>query len=171
MNRLITLYSMNKIQKYLKWKYLFILVIIIGLIVPFVDYFTIIEMFFLLIPFGIIVSVSFVYWIVSLFNAKMNSQKSFFIFLIIPLFAFAQILSGFSADKIQLYRSNRIIADIEKIYITTNEYPERYEINFGIAYDLLDNGNRYKISYSRGFMVTEKYYSDIKKWKSYGWND
>ena len=137
MNRLITLYSMNKIQKYLKWKYLFILVTIIGLVVPFVDYFTIIEMFFLLIP----------------------------------LFAFAQILSGFSADKIQLYRSNRIIADIEEIYKTTNEYPERYEINFGIAYDLLDNGNRYKISYSRGFMVTEKYYSDIKKWKSYGWND
>ena len=162
---------MIKMRKYLKWKYLFTLVTIIGLIVPFVDYFTIIEMFFLLIPFGIIVVASFIYWIVSLFQSKLNSRKSLYLFLIVPTFVLAQLLSGFMVDRIQLFRSNRIIADIEKHYTTTKEYPEQYEISLGITYELLDNGDRFKISYERGFMVTEKYYSDKKKWRSYGWSD
>lgn len=162
---------MINMRNYLKWKYLFFIVFIIGLVVPFIDYFTIIEMFFLLIPFGIIVITSLIYWIFSLFLEKLNSRKAFYLFLIVPIFTLSQLFSGFMVDRIQLFRSNSIIADIEKHYTTTKEYPEQYEISFGITYELLDNGDRFKISYERGFMVTEKYYSDIKKWRSYGWND
>lgn len=155
----------------LKWKYVFTAIIIVGIVFPFIDYLTIIEMFFLLIPFGIIVISSLIYWIVSLFHKKLNSRKAFYFFLVVPVFILSQLFSGFMVDRIQLFRSDRIIADIEKHYKTSNEYPERYDICLGISYELLDNGDRFKISYSRGFMVTEKYSSDIKKWRSFGWND
>lgn len=155
----------------LNWKYVFTAIIIIGIVFPFIDYLTIIEMFFLLIPFGIIVIASLIYWFVSIFNEKLNSKNAFYFFLIVPVFILSQLFSGFMVDKIQLFRSDRIIAEIEKQHKTTNEYPEQYDISLGITYELLDNGDRFKISYSRGFMVTEKYYSDIKNWKSYGWND
>ncbi len=101
----------------------------------------------------------------------MDTRKAFYFFLVVPTFVLSQLFSRFIVDRIQLYRSDGIIAEIEKQYITTKEYPERYKISLGITYELLDNGDRFKISYSRGFMVTETYYSDIKKWRSYGWND
>ena len=63
-------------------KYILLVLVLFGLILPFIDYLTIIEMFFLLIPFAIIVGASFIYWIVSLFNHKLNSKKSFYFFLI-----------------------------------------------------------------------------------------
>ncbi len=151
--------------------YLFIAIAIIGIIFPFVDFLVIIEMFYLLIPFGIIIIASLIYWIMTLFNENLNSKKSFYFFLIVPVFVLVQLFSVFTIDKIQRFRCNEIIADIEELYRATKEYPEQYEISIGITYELLDNGDRYIVSYSRGFIVTENYYSDIKKWKSYGWND
>ncbi len=149
-------------------KYVFTAIIIIGIVFPFIDYLIIIEVFFLPVPFGIIVITSLIYLVVSMFNEKQNSRKAFCFFLIVPVFILSQLFSGFMVDRIQLFRSNRIIPKIEKQHKTTNEYPEQYDIGLGITYELLDNGDRFKISYSRGFMVTEKYYSDIKNWKSYG---
>ena len=153
------------------WTYIAIALFIFGLILPYIDYLTIIEMFFLLIPFAIITGASFIYWIVSLFNSKMNSRKSFYFFLIIPLFVLTQLFSVFTVDRIQLMRSKKVIKSVENKVKDDGVIPDTFDTRFGIEYKKSERDNKYEIRYSRGFMVTERYDSDTKKWKSYGWND
>ena len=153
------------------WKYVALALLLFGLILPYIDYLTIIEMFFLLIPFAIITGASFIYWIVSLFNSKMNSRKSFYIFLIIPLFVLTQLFSVFTVDRIQLMRSKKVIKSVESKVKVDGVIPDTFDTRFGIEYKKSERDNKYEIRYSRGFMVTERYDSDTKKWKSYGWND
>ena len=151
----------------LNWKYVFIVLMVVGFILPFIDYLTIIEMFFLLIPFGIIVIASLIYLIVSLFIEKLDTRKSLYFFLIIPVFALSQLFSGFSVDKIQRYRSTKIINELE----TWGKIPDNFDLKFGLEYRKSEAETKYTISYTRGFMVTKKYDSKTKEWKSYGWND
>ena len=154
-----------------KRRYILIALVLFGLILPFIDYLTIIEMFFLLIPFAIITGVSFVYWIVSLFNQKMNSRKSFYFFLIVPLFVLTQLFSAFSVDRIQLMRSKRIIKAVDEKIEVDGIIPDTFDTRFGIQYSKSERDNKCEIRYSRGFMVTERYDSNTEKWRSYGWND
>jgi hypothetical protein len=146
-------------------------VLLIGLVVPFIPYLTVIEMFFLLIPFAIVFVVTLIYLVASLLNKQMDSRKALFAFSILPTFILAQLLSGFSVDKIQRFRSTRIIADLEQIKNETGVLPEQYELIAGINYTRLNDEGHFSLEYSRGFMVTEKYYSSNGNWKSYGWND
>jgi len=148
-----------------------IIVFLLGLVVPFIPALTVIEMFFLLIPFAVVLFVTLIYFIVSLLNKAMDSRKAMFAFLILPTFILAQLLAGFSVDKIQRFRSKRIIVELEQIKIKTGNFPEEFDLIAGIKYTRLKNKNDFLIEYSRGFMVTEKYYSDNGTWKSYGWND
>jgi len=127
----------------------------IGLVVPFVSYLTVIEMFFLLIPFAIIFVVTSIYLTVSILNKKLNSRKAIFIFSILPIFIISQLLSGFTVDKIQRLRSSHIISEIEKIKTETGMIPEKYDLELGIEYIKMKNKNSFVIEYSRGFMVTE----------------
>ncbi|WP_088656332.1 hypothetical protein [Geofilum rhodophaeum] len=152
-------------------KYILLVLVLFGLILPFIDYLTIIEMFFLLIPFAIIVGASFIYWIVSLFNHKLNSKQSFYFFLIIPIFILTQLFSAFSVDRVQLIRSIKIIKAVEEKIKVEGKIPDTFDTKFGIEYKKSERDNKYEIRYSRGFMVTERYDSDTKKWRSYGWND
>lgn len=145
--------------------------IIIGIIVPFVPYLTIIQMFFLLIPFVIIFAVSLIYLLRNLLTKKANTHKTLFVFSILPIFIISQLLSGFTVDKIQKLRSNRIIYEIEKIKSETGNLPEKYELFGGIKYTKNKEEESYVIEYTRGFMVIEKYQSKYKHWRSYGWND
>ena len=145
--------------------------LLFGLVVPFIPSLTVIEMFFLLIPFTIVFAVTLIYLIVSLLNKQMDSRKALFTFSILPTFILAQILAGFSVDKIQRYRSKKVITEIEKIKKETGVLPEKYELIAGLKYTRLNDQEHFKLEYSRGFMVTEKYYSDNGNWKSYGWND
>jgi predicted PurR-regulated permease PerM len=158
--------SMNRNKKII-----LISVLLFGLIAPFIPSLTVLEMFFLLIPFAIVFAVTLIYLIVSLLNKQINSRKALFAFSILPTFLLAQLLAVFSVDKIQRFRSNKIITDLEKIKNETGSFPEQYELTVGIKYTRLKNEEHFKLEYSRGFMVTEKYYSDIGNWKSYGWND
>lgn len=146
-------------------------VLLFGLVVPFVPSFTVIEMFFLLIPFAIVILVTFIWLIFSLLNKGMDSRKAMFAFSIIPTFILAQLLSGFSVDKFQRFRSKHIIAELERIKNETGILPEQYDLVAGMKYTRLKNQEHFLIEYSRGFMVTEKYYSENGSWKSYGWND
>lgn len=152
-------------------KFILIALFLFGLILPFIDYLTIIEMFFLLIPFAIITGASFIYWIVSLFNQKLNSKKAFYFFLIVPLFVLTQLFSAFSVDRIQLMRSKRIIKAVEEKIKVDGKIPDTFDTRFGIEYRKSERDKKYEIRYSRGFMVTERYDSNTEKWKSYGWND
>jgi hypothetical protein len=152
-------------------KIFLISVLLFGLVVPFIPSLTVIEMFFLLIPFAIVFAVTLIYLIVSLLNKQMDFRKALFTFSILPTFILAQFLAGFSVDKIQRLRSNQIIADLEQIKNETGVLPEQYELIAGIKYTRMNDQEHFKLEYSRGFMVTEKYYSDNGNWKSYGWND
>ena len=146
-------------------------IFLFGLVVPFIPSLTVIEMFFLLIPFAIIFAVTLIYLIVSLLNKKIYFRKAIFAFSILPTFLLAQLLTSFSIDKIQRFRSNQIIAELEQIKNETGVLPEQYELASGIKYSRLNNEEHFKLEYSRGFLVTEKYYSFNGNWKSYGWND
>ena len=155
-----------------RYKKIFLIsVLLFGLVVPFIPSLTVIEMFFLLIPFAIVFVVTLIYLIVSLLNKQMNSRKALFAFSILPTFILVQILAGFSVDKIQRFRSEKVITELEKIKNETGVLPEQYELIAGLKYTILNDQEHFKLEYSRGFMVTEKYYSDNGNWKSYGWND
>lgn len=147
------------------------IIILIGFIVPFIPALTVIEMFFLLIPFAVIFVLTAIFLIISLLNKKLNTQKALFLFSILPIFIISQLISCFSVDKIQRVRSNRIITEIEKLKSKTGILPEKYDLIAGIEYIKMQDNEHFIIKYSSGFMVTEKYYSDNKNWRSYGWND
>jgi hypothetical protein len=152
-------------------KIILLIVLLFGIIVPFIPSVTVIEVFFLLIPFAIIFVVTFIYLIVCLLNEKMNSSKAIYAFSILPIFIASQLISGFSVDKIQRLRSNQIIAELEQIKLRTGVLPEKHDLVAGIEYIRMKDNKHFVITYSRGFMVTEKYDSEIMTWESYGWND
>lgn len=150
---------------------LIFVIILIGIVVPFIPSFVVIEMFFLLIPFAIFGIATLIYMLVSFANEKMNSRKALFVFSILPIFIISQLISGFVVDKIQRFRSNQIIAEIEQQKTETGILPDNYDLNVGLEYSKIKDDENYVIKYSRGFMVTEKYYSENEKWGSFGWND
>ncbi|WP_073153730.1 hypothetical protein [Mesonia phycicola] len=147
------------------------IIILIGFIVPFIPALTIIEMFYLLIPFGIVFITTLIYLIVSLLNKNMDSRKALFVFSLLPIFILAQILSGFTVDKVQRFRSENIISEVENLKTETGVYPEKINAPLGIEYIRMRDKKSYVVFYSRGFMVKEKYQSEYNHWKSYGWND
>ena len=150
---------------------LIFVIILIGIVVPFIPSFVVIEMFFLLIPFAIFGIATLIYLLVSLANKKMDSRKALYVFSILPIFIISQLVSGFVVDKIQRFRSTQIIAEIEQLKTEKGKVPEQYELIAGLEYLKLKDDENYVIKYSRGFMVTEKYYSENGKWRSFGWND
>jgi len=143
----------------------------IGLIVPFIPYFVIFEFFFLLIPYFIIFIGTLTYLLISLFNKQFNTKTAIFIFLIVPVFIISQLASGQLVDKIQRLRSNKIIFQVESIKTKTGHYPEEYNLIAGIEYYKTNKEESFVLKYSRGFMITEKYFSKYNHWGSYGWND
>ena len=93
-------------------KIFLIVVLLSGLVVPFIHTIIIIEVFVLLIPFALIFAASLIYLVLSLFFKKMDTKLAIFAFSIIPIFILAQLLSSFSVDKIQRLRSENIIAEL-----------------------------------------------------------
>ena len=128
-------------------------------------------MFYLIIPFAILIISSIVYLVISLFSKHLNTKKAVLLVSILPVFILSQLSSGFIVDKIQGFRCEKIISEVQLIRKNTGEFPIQYHSNMGIEYVRLENKDGYSISYSRGFLVTEKYYSESKTWRSYGWND
>ncbi|MFD2907402.1 hypothetical protein ACFSX9_01510 [Flavobacterium ardleyense] len=149
---------------------IYLIIIILGIIIPFIDYVVVVEMFFLLLPFGIILFLSIIIFIFNLIKYKKEilKQTSTKLIFIIPLFLFTQITSCFLVDKIQNFRSERLIDLLE---IKKENYPDSFNTSFGIEYKKAINENKFELKYSRGFMVNEKYDSKNKMWRSYGWND
>lgn len=145
--------------------------ILIGIFIPFIPYLVVIEMFFLLVPFAVIGIVSLIYLVISFVKEKMNSRKALFRFSILPIFIISQLVSGFIVDKIQRFRSNKVIAEIEQLKSENGIVPDEYELIAGLEYSKMKDDENYVIEYSRGFMVTEKYNSESGKWNSFGWND
>jgi hypothetical protein len=72
---------------------------------------------------------------------------------------------------LQKYRSEKLIREVEGHRAQTSELTEFINIPLGINYKSMENKESYVVSYSRGFVVTEKYDSKDKHWRGFGWND
>jgi hypothetical protein len=151
-------------------KFIWISAIIFGIITPFIGYFVAFQMFFLLIPFGIILLVSVLLFIINFIRYKKKTFKlrSTKIILLLPVFLFMQLFSTYIVDKTQRLRSEQIINKLEN---SKNIYPNSLNTTFGIQYSKNKDSNNFEIEYERGFFVREVYSSEHKSWQSYGWND
>jgi len=131
----------------------------IGIYFPFSKY-AVIE-FFLILPIAIIFLISGILF----FSITSEKYKEFKILAsIFPLFIIAQIFSVVTVHSIQKFRSNLIIQDLQEIQINNGNFPDNYEVSFGIKYKLLNDKKSFSIKYSRGFLVTERYYSKENNW-------
>lgn len=106
------------------WSITFV-VIIWGFISPFIDFFTIIQTFFLAIPFAIILFISILFVIIGLIREGLKFFKKPFVkyLLMIPIFILVQIISELSVREIQLFRINETVKELNEIKSQTNDYP------------------------------------------------
>lgn len=144
-----------------------VMAILLGFIIPFVDYLVIVEVFYLLIPLAILFLASMVYLARWLFLRERNNHGLLFAW-IVPALLGSQLVATYSVDKIQRFRSERMIREME----STGKNPADYSTLWGIEIiTKAKDPDKYIISYSRGFMVREIYDSGAKSWKSVGWSD
>lgn len=148
----------------------FFLTIIFGSTSPFWDSFVVIEAFFGVIPLLLLLLISFVLIIINSISKNKKISDSI-ISLLIPFFIATQITSTFLVDKLQKFRSESLIEELHLIQKQKKKLPENIETPTGIKYHKIKGEETFVISFSRGFLITEKYYSDEDKWRSYGWND
>ena len=148
-----------------------ICIIILGLVFPFIDYLVIAEAFFLFIPLTILLFLSVALFIGYLIWDRNKLKKYILSIFSIPIFIAAQFISNWTVDNIQRHRSELIIEEIADIKSQNGQIPHDYKGTFGIKFLTLKDKNEFKLSYSRGFMVTENYYSKDNSWRSQGWND
>ncbi len=93
------------------------------------------------------------------------------VFLVLPVFILAQIVSTLLVDHIQKARAEYIIVKIEESRTEYGRYPEKHEPALGIEYSVLKNGEHFKLTYNIGFLMSEVYYSESDKWIKRGWRD
>ncbi len=146
-------------------------ILMVGMVLPFIDYLVVIEVFYLLIPMTILFLASVAMLIYYLIRDKSRLKKSILYIISIPTFMTGQFISTWTVNKVQRHRSEYAIKEIQTFITQTGHLPDDYPTTFGIKFSKLDSIDEFKISYSRGFMVTENYYSKEKIWKSVGWRD
>jgi membrane-bound ClpP family serine protease len=148
-----------------------ICILILGVVFPFIDYLVITEAFFLFIPLTILLFGSVALFFGYFIWDRNKLKKYILSILSVPIFVAAQFISNWTVDNIQRYRSGLIIKEIENIKSQTGQIPGDYQGTLGIKFLTLKDKTEFKLNYSRGFMVTEYYYSKDKSWRSQGWND
>ena len=141
------------------------IIAIAGLIFPFVDRLVVFEMFYLLIPLAVTFLGCIVSLIISLVK-RSSVPRVLFISSIIPIFSGSQLLSVVVVNFVQKTRSEVLIKSLENIAKEGKPVPEDHQAPIGIRLEKGKDSNTYKIIYSRGFMVTERYESSSKKWRS-----
>ncbi|MCD9014431.1 hypothetical protein [Parachryseolinea silvisoli] len=148
-----------------------ICIFVLGLVFPFIDYLVVVETFFLLIPLAILLFASVALLIGYLFWDRTKLKRSIYFILAVPIFIAAQFISTWTVDEVQRLRSEFIIKEIESITTQIGQIPDRYPLTYGIKFSKIEDKNEFTLVYSRGFMITEKYNSKDKVWRSQGWND
>ncbi len=87
--------------------------------------------------------------------------------LAIPIYVICGMFSGPLVGKVQRYRCEQIIQNINS---ANGVIPDSFDVKYGIKYfSTKDEG--YQLEYSRGFFVRDVYSSDDNTWESYGWRD
>ncbi|HLN95229.1 MAG TPA: hypothetical protein VK183_06310 [Flavobacterium sp.] len=146
-------------------------VFLLGLLFPFVPFLVILEAFLLWLPIGAFFLAALSWSLVCLVKKNSDWKKALFLAALVPLFMVSQLMSAEFVTFVQRYRSEKAIAQIEKLNLSTGRYPASYDIGIGITYQHHLKKNQYTIRYSGGFLVSEYYDSQIKKWERLGWND
>jgi hypothetical protein len=141
------------------------------MVFPFIDFLVGIEIFYLLVPLTISLFASIALLIGYLIWNRTRLKQSILGLFAVPLFILGQILSTWTVNKIQRFRSELVIKEIEGIVSLTNQIPNDYHTTYGIEFSKLQTDNQFVIKYSRGFMTTEVYSSEQKTWRSQGWSD
>ncbi len=141
------------------------------MVFPFIDFLVGLEIFYLLIPLTLSLFASIALLIGYLIWDRAKLKQSILGVLAVPLFIVGQFFSTWTVDKIQRFRSELVIREIEGIVSLTNQIPDDYHTTYGIEFTKLHGDKQFKIKYSRVFMTTEVYYSEQKTWTSQGWND
>lgn len=154
----------------LKKKIILFITFAFGILIPFVPELAVIEVFFLLIPLALAFLITLIILILNLREERQSRNNAVFTFSVIPIFILSQLFSELLVDKIQKVRCEKIIEEIQVENSQTGKLPENYVVSFGIDYKKL-NIQEFELSYERGFMITETYNSEERKWKSYSWNN
>jgi hypothetical protein len=152
-------------------KFIIISILTLGMVFPFIDFLVGIEIFYLLVPLTISLFASIALLIGYLIWNRTRLKQSILGLFAVPLFILGQILSTWTVNKIQRFRSELVIKEIEGIVSLTNQIPNDYHTTYGIEFSKLQTDNQFVIKYSRGFMTTEVYSSEQKTWRSQGWSD
>ena len=147
-----------------------VVIFTIGAIVPFVDYLVFIGLFFLLIPLSLLFMGSVAYVIVSFLSTTMDRTKAIYFACLVPLYVGGQLVSTYAVNKIQRYRSEVFIREIEQ-RVAGGGYAYTKDKPWGITLRIVDEQNNFTINYSRGFLVKEIYDSRTTSWESHGWHD
>lgn len=149
-----------------------LVIIICGFISPFVDFFTVIQAFYLTIPFAIILVISILIVIIGLIRTGFKFLKKPFVkyFLIIPIFILSQILSMLVVREVQLIRINQSVKELNEIKSQTNDYPYIFEKGIGLNYKRISK-DEFEVYFKGGFLVREVYNSKTKETVRFGWND
>jgi hypothetical protein len=148
-----------------------ICILAFGIVFPFIDYLVVVETFYLLMPLAILLFASLALLVGYLIWDRGRLKKSILFISAVPLFIGTQFFSTWTVDNVQRLRCEYVIKEIENIISRTGEVPDDYRVRYGIKFSRVDTNNEFRLSYSRGFMVTEIYHSNDKVWKSQGWND
>ncbi|MBA4054863.1 MAG: hypothetical protein C0490_09140 [Marivirga sp.] len=151
--------------------FIIISILTLGMVFPFIDFLVGLEIFYLLIPLTVSLFASLALLIGFLIWDRAKLKQSILGIFAIPLFIVGQFLSTWTVHKIQRFRSELVIREIEGIVSLTNQIPNDYHTTYGIEFSKLQTDNQFVIKYSRGFMTTEVYSSEQKTWRSQGWND
>ncbi|MCE7997142.1 MAG: hypothetical protein HEP71_34600 [Roseivirga sp.] len=129
------------------------------------------ELFYLMIPLLIGAIISLIFLIGCLFFNQSKLKRAWLPASIIPIFIISQILSVVAVDRLQRFRSNRLIAEVQSTQTISGKLPPSYELWPGIQYTKQEDKYNFKVEYTRGFLVTEEYLSRRGSWNSRGWND
>lgn len=157
-------------RQYVIWALLAILCLL-GFYIPFNPTLVILQFFYFLIPLLIVFILSLLFLIGCLFFNRSTLKRAWFPASIIPLFIASQILSVVFVDRLQRFRSNRLIAKIQSAQTISGKLPPSHELWPGIQFTRQKDERNFKVEYTRGFLVTEEYLSLNKSWISRGWND
>lgn len=141
-------------------------IVLCGSIIPFIDYLVFIQIFYLAIPLVLLLFGSVAYLVGQLFFTKRGTRGDLFLAFLVPIFISSQFVATYLVDKVQRYRAEQIIKQIN----IADDLPADYE-TLGIAVKIDMRSNSFTVSYSRGFMTREAYNVTSKTWESLGWND
>jgi hypothetical protein len=147
------------------------IVLVLGMVFPFVPFLVMIELFVLLIPMVMAFVLITLFLLGSYWQKESKPKGLWFAFAVIPVFILTQLVTVVIVNQVQRFRSESLITQIEHIEKQTGEFPAHYSTILGIQYVKMENQNNFSIEYERGFMVREAYYHDNKTWTSKGWND